>query len=81
LLDLQTNLGSFDGGPVAPTKQFTTDVFLTCLLHPGIVVYLRYNNCYTNLILHPGAAPTAQGAPNNSTSRLFFIKLSYVLRY
>jgi|ERR1700674_4125590 hypothetical protein len=22
LLDLQTNLGSFDGGPIAPTKQF-----------------------------------------------------------
>src|SRR6266699_507606 len=25
LVDLQTNLGSFDGGPIAPTKQFTTD--------------------------------------------------------
>ena len=83
LLDLQTNLGSFDGGPIAPTKQFTTDVLLTYLLHPGTAVYLGYNNGYSDLLLHPGASPfvTAQGAPNNSTSRLFFIKLSYLLRF
>src|SRR5712692_8740841 len=83
LLDLQTNLGSFDGGPIAPTKQFTTDVLLTYLLHPGTAVYLGYNNGYSDLTLHPGASPfvTAQGAPNNSTSRLFFIKLSYLLRF
>jgi hypothetical protein len=81
LLDLQTNLGSYDGGPIAPAKQFTTDVLLTYLLHPGTAVYLGYNNGYTDLILRPGAAPIAQGAPNNSTSRLFFIKLSYLLRY
>jgi hypothetical protein len=83
LLDLQTNLGSFDGGPIAPTKQFTTDVLLTYLLHPGTAVYLGYNNGYSDLTLHPGASPfvTAQGAPNNSASRLFFIKLSYLLRF
>jgi hypothetical protein len=38
LVDLQTNLGSFDGGPIAPTKQFTTDVLFTYLLHPGTAV-------------------------------------------
>jgi len=83
LLDLQTNLGSFDGGPIAPTKRFTTDVLLTYLLHPGTAVYLGYNNGYSDLMLHPAASPfvTAQGAPNNSTSRLFFIKLSYLLRF
>jgi len=83
LLDLQTNLGSFDGGPIAPTKRFTTDVLLTYLLHPGTAVYLGYNNGYSDLLLHPAASPfvTAQGAPNNSTSRLFFIKLSYLLRF
>ena len=81
LVDLQTNLGSFDGGPIAPTKQFTTDVLFTYLLHPGTAVYVGYNNGYTDLTLHPGAAPTAQGAPNNSTSRLFFVKLSYLLRF
>ena len=83
LVDLQTNLGSFDGGPIAPTKQFTTDVLLTYLLHPGTALYLGYNNGYTDLNLHPGAPPfvTAQGAPNNSTSRLFFVKLSYLFRF
>ena len=83
LVDLQTNLGSFDGGPIAPAKQFTTDVLFTYLLHPGTAVYLGYNNGYTDLTLRPGAPPfvTAQGAPNNSTSRLFFVKLSYLLRF
>jgi hypothetical protein len=83
LVDLQTNLGSFDGGPIAPTKQFTTDVLFTYLLHPGTALYLGYNNGYSDLTLHPGAPPfvTAEGAPNNSTSRLFFVKLSYLFRF
>jgi len=87
LLDLQTNLGSFDGGPIAPTKEFTTDVLLTYLLHPGTAVYVGYNNGFSDLLLHPGATPgaspfvTAQGAPNNTNSRLFFVKVSYLLRF
>ena len=83
LLDLQTNLGSFDGGPIAPAKRLTTDVLFTYLLHPGTAVYVGYNNGYSDLILRPGPPPsvTAQGAPNNSTSRLFFVKLSYLLRF
>ncbi|PYT51340.1 MAG: hypothetical protein DMG43_13805, partial [Acidobacteria bacterium] len=83
LLDLQTNLGSFDGGPIAPTKRLTTDVLFTYLLHPGTAVYVGYNNGYSDLTLRPGPPPsvTAQGAPNNSTSRLFFVKLSYLLRF
>jgi hypothetical protein len=83
LLDLQTNLGSYDGGPIAPTKQFTTDILLTYLLHPGTALYLGYNNGYSDLNLRPGPPPFVSplGAPNNSTSRLFFIKLSYLLRY
>jgi len=83
LLDLQTNLGSYDGGPIEPTKQFTMDWLLTYLLHPGTALYLGYNNGYNDLLLHSGALPfvTAQGAPNNSTSRLFFVKVSYLLRY
>ena len=83
LLDLQTNLGSFDGGPIAPTKQFTTDLLLTYLLHPGTALYVGYNNGYNDLLLHSGTPPfvTAMGAPNNSTTRLFFVKLSYLLRF
>jgi Domain of unknown function (DUF5916) len=83
LVDLQTNLGSFDGGPIAPTKQFTTDVLFTYLLHPGTAVYVGYNNGYTDLTFRPGppALISPLGAPNNSTSRLFFVKLSYLLRF
>ena len=85
LFDLQRSLGGSDNvnGPFAPTKQFTTDVLFTYLLHPGTAIYLGYNNGYSDLNLRPGPPPfvTAQGAPNNTTSRLFFIKVSYLLRY
>ena len=84
LFDVQRSLGGSDdpNGPFVPTKQFTTDVLFTYLLHPGTAVYVGYNNGYTDLTLR-GAPPTvnAQGAPNNSTSRLFFVKLSYLLRF
>jgi hypothetical protein len=85
LLDLQRSLGGSDtvNGPFAPTKQFTTDVLFTYLLHPGTAVYLGYNNGYTDLTLNPNASPPVRplGAPNNTTNRLFFIKLSYLLRF
>jgi hypothetical protein len=85
LFDVQRSLGGSDdvSGPFAPTKQITTDVLLTYLLHPGTAVYIGYNNGYSDLTLHPGTSPfvTVQGAPNNSTSRLFFVKLSYLLRF
>ena len=87
LLDLQTNLGSYDGGPIAPAKQFTTDVLFTYLLHPGTAVYLGYNNGFNDLVLHqvmpPGTLPfvTAQGGASNMTSRLIFVKVSYLLRF
>jgi hypothetical protein len=85
LFDLQRSLGGTDnpGGPITPTKQFTTDLLLTYLLHPGTAVYLGYNNGYSDLLLHQGPPPfvTAQGAPNNTTSRLFFVKVSYLLRF
>jgi hypothetical protein len=84
LVDLQTNLGSYDGGPIAPTKQFTTDVLFTYLLHPGTAVYAGYNSGFNNLALDNSIVPpqvryTLSGI--NSTSRLFFIKVSYLLRY
>jgi len=86
LLDLQTNLGSYDGGPIAPAKQFTTDILLTYLLHPGTAVYLGYNNGFNDLVLHqvlPPGTPfvTAQGGASNMTSRLIFVKVSYLLRF
>jgi hypothetical protein len=85
LFDVQRSLGGSDAvnGPFAPTKQFTTDVLLTYLLHPGTAVYLGYNNGFTDLTLNPSASPPVKplGPPNNSTSRLLFVKLSYLLRF
>jgi uncharacterized protein DUF5916 len=84
LLDLQTNLGSFDGGPAVPTKKFSSDILFTYLLHPGTAVYVGYNDSYSDLRLHmiPGAPFVSNlGSPTNSTGRLFFVKVSYLLRY
>jgi hypothetical protein len=58
-------------------------VLLTYLLHPGTAVYVGYNNGFTDLTLNPAASPAVkpQGAPNNTTGRLFFVNLSYLLRF
>jgi len=84
LLDLQTNLGGVDGGAIVPTKKLTADVLFTYLLHPGTAVYVGYNDGYSDLRLHTVPGPpfvTNLGSPTNSTSRLFFVKVSYLLRY
>ena len=84
LLDLQTNLGGLDGGPTVPTKKLSSDILFTYLLHPGTAVYVGYNDSYSDLRLHliPGAPFVSNlGSPANSTSRLFFVKVSYLFRY
>lgn len=83
LVDRQRDLGSFAGGPAAPFKQFTTDVLFTYLLHPGTAVYAGYNNGMSNLILDRSFLPPQVGFGNRleSTSHLFFVKLSYLFRY
>jgi hypothetical protein len=81
LLDLQRNLGSFDGGPVQPSKNFVPDFLLTYLVHPGTALYIGYNNSFTNLNLDNSGAPFLQRSPTNTTGRLFFVKLSYLFRY
>ena len=84
LVDLQSNLGSFDGGPIAPTKRFSPDILFTYLLHPGTAVYVGYNNGFNNLAMDNSVMPpqvryTLSGIL--STSQLFFVKVSYLLRY
>ena len=81
LLDLQRNLGSFDGGPVQPSKNFVPDFLLTYLVHPGTALYIGYNNSFSNLQLNGTAPPILQSSPSNMTGRLFFVKLSYLFRY
>jgi hypothetical protein len=79
LVDLQRNLGGNDSPPFIPAKKFTPDVLLTYLLHPGTALYIGYNNGYSDLNLRSSAPPP--GAAIHSTSRLFFVKVSYLLRY
>jgi hypothetical protein len=81
LLDLQRNLGSFDGGPVQPSKNFVPDFLLTYLVHPGTALYVGYNNSFTNLNLDNTGTPFLQRSPTNTTGRVFFVKLSYLFRY
>jgi len=81
LLDLQRNLGSFDGGPVQAAKNFVPDFLLTYLVHPGTALYVGYNNSFSNLQLNGTAPPILQSSPSNMTGRLFFVKLSYLFRY
>ena len=84
LLDLQRNLGSFDGGPVQPSKNFVPDFLLTYLVHPGTALYIGYNNSFNNLRLDETVSPAQvllQRSPTNMTGRLFFVKLSYLFRY
>jgi hypothetical protein len=82
-VDLQTNLGSYDGGPLAATKQYTSDILFTYQLHPGTAIYVGYNDGLDNLsldnsLLPPQVRYTLSGM--HLTSQLFFIKMSYLLR-
>jgi len=84
LLDLQRNLGSFDGCPVQAPKNFVPDFLLTYLVHPGTALYIGYNNSFSNLRLDDTTAPpqvVLQRSPTDTTGRLFFVKLSYLFRF
>lgn len=83
LVDLQTTLGSFPGGPLIPTKRFTADFLLTYLLNPGTALYIGYTDRYDNRVLEPGMPPSLQfiRSPSTSTGRQLFIKVSYLFRF
>jgi hypothetical protein len=84
LLNLQTNLGSYADGPIPPSKQFTTDILMTCLVHPGTALYVGYNNGLSNLHLDETLSAPAvgyQSSPFNRTNQIFFVKLSYLFRF
>ncbi len=84
LLDLQRNLGSFNGAKL-PNKRFTSDLLLTYLLHPGTAIYVGYTDSYANVHLDPLAVPPVvippKGSPNEPIGRLFFVKVSYLFRF
>lgn len=83
LVDVQTNLGSYPGGPVLPTKRFAADVLFTYLLHPGTAVYLGYNSGLSNLGLDRSVVPPQVFLRQNpgTPDHLLFVKVSYLFRY
>jgi hypothetical protein len=64
-------------------KQLTGDILFTYLINPGTALYIGYNNRYENVLLDPSIPPGLRriAAINDLTSRQFFIKLSYLLRF
>ena len=79
--------------PLYPAKGFNTDFLVTYLLHPGTAVYVGYNSNLENVNPAlcdrlPGSAqcdPAGPGllrTPNGyiNDGRLFFVKISYLIR-
>ena len=64
-------------------KQLTGDVLFTYLINPGTALYFGYNNRYENLMIDPTIPPALRriAAINDLSSRQFFVKLSYLLRF
>jgi hypothetical protein len=76
-----SNLSLFESPAIKP---LTGDVLVTYLINPGTAFYLGYDSRYQNLAFDPTMpqlAPRYFGPPINLTSRQFFVKLSYQLRF
>lgn len=67
------------------TKNFNTDILITYLLHPGTAVYVGYNTNQQNLDPTLQIDPILRGVHNGTRmindGRLFFVKVSYLLRF
>lgn len=81
LVDVQTTLGSFPGGPLVPTKRLAADFLLTYLVHPGTALYVGYTDGYENLVIGPNGQLQYRRTPTTSTGRQVFVKLSYLFRF
>jgi Domain of unknown function (DUF5916) len=66
-------------------KTFNTDVLITYLLHPGTAVYVGYNTDLQNLDPALAIDPNLHGVRHSdrliNDGRLFFVKVSYLLRF
>lgn len=67
------------------TKQFNTDVLITYLVHPGTAVYVGYNTDQQNFDRSLAIDPILGGVHYSNRmindGRLFFVKVSYLLRF
>lgn len=66
-----------------PSKHLTGDFLLTYLVNPGTAFYVGYTDTHENLRLIPGVPANLQhaGAPDVSTGRQFFVKISRLSRF
>ncbi len=65
------------------TKRVTGDVLLTFLLNPGTAIYAGYTDTYEDLGRVEAFQPVLDRTSSYylSTGRIFFVKLSYLLRF
>ena len=80
MLDYNAGLSNTTLVALERTKRFTGDVLLTYMLNPGTALYVGYAGKYENAHLVSGGLQRG-GAPNVSTGRQLFVRVSYMLRF
>jgi hypothetical protein len=63
------------------SKNFNGDILFTYLLHPGTAIYVGYNSDFQNAEIDPATHLMRSTNRLANDGRLFFIKVSYLLRY
>jgi hypothetical protein len=83
IMDYSATLPNTSLSALEKSKRVTGDVLLTWLLHPGTAFYLGYTDRLENQALLAGAPPALGRLdfPSTTTSRLLFMKLSYLFRF
>jgi hypothetical protein len=83
IVDYNAVLPNPDLVALAPRKRLTGDFLLTYLVNPGTALYVGYTDTHENLRLIPGVPANVMraGAPDISTGRQFFVKVSYMFRF
>ncbi len=61
-------------------KRLTGDLLVTYLVNPGTAVYAGYSDRYENLTFS-GVDLVREGAPDLSTGRQAYLKVSYLIRF
>jgi hypothetical protein len=66
----------------ARRREWSVDLLLTYLVHPGTALYLGYTDRYRNLAIMGSPADVVPSrSPNLSVGRQVFVKLSYLWRW
>jgi hypothetical protein len=86
ILDYNSVLPNSQLVALGRSKSLKADLLLTYLLNPGTALYIGYSDLYENLEIDAVTAAPLRTlrrtrAPDNSTGRQVFIKLSYLFRF